>query len=128
MGEIRCYITTILKRTYLFPKYMPLKWNFIKRRAGKRSYVSWRCRSTETSQKRLTFVFFWFVRTLFYRHAVDTSPCPGSATTPATADSSYITTLPDSRKIRCIRRRRSVRNLSNKESGTNFLLSLYLSG
>ena len=56
--------------------------------------------------------FVWFERTLFYRRAADTSPCPGSATTPATADASYTTTLPNARKIRCIRRRRS-RKLSN---------------
>ena len=39
-------------------------------------------------------------------------PCPGSALTPATVDASYTTTLPNARKRRCIRRRRS-RKLSN---------------
>ena len=74
-----------------------------------------------------SFVLSWYVRTLFYRHAADTSPGPGWATALATADASYATTLPNARKRRHIRRRRSSK-LSNKERGTNLSFFICPSG
>ena len=64
---------------------------------------------------------------LFCTHALLSPRRPGSATTSATADASYATTLLNARIRRRIRRRRS-RKLSNKERGTNLSIFVCPSG